>query len=329
MKCISKIKKISCLILTVTIFLTGCGNQKNFLMPYNADDFSSSYGIGGEEALSLADTFASDLCITNENITSPATDVSNTEVAGLFDLNNCQVLYAKNLHKQMNPASLTKIMTALLALENNSVNEMITVSANAKIEESGAQLCGLEEGDTLTLDQALYCLLLYSGNDAGVVIAEHIGGSLEGFADMMNKRAFELGATNTHFSNPHGLTATDHYTTAYDLYLIFQEVMKYEKFIEIVHSTEYSSIYHDKDGNEKELNFVTTNQFFNADSGYRAPDNITVIGGKTGTTQAAGACLILLSKDTAGNPYISIILKADDKSILYTRMANLLSSITG
>lgn len=307
--------------------LTGCGSQKNFLIPYDADNYLC--GVGGEETVSVADTFAHELCINNENTNNKNIDISNTEVAGLFDLSNKEVICAQNLHKQMNPASLTKIMTALLALEQSSLDEVITVSANAVIEESGAQLCGLKEGDTLTMDQALYCLLLYSGNDAGVVIAEHIAGSVEEFSNRMNERAAQLGATNTHFSNPHGLTATDHYTTAYDLYLIFNEVMKYDKFIEIVHSTEYSSVYHDKDGNEKTLNFVTTNLFFNADSHYDAPDGITVIGGKTGTTEAAGACLILLSNDAAGNPYISIILKADDKSVLYTRMANLLSAITG
>lgn len=327
MKCINNFQKIFCLFLVSVFLLTGCGSQKNFLIPYDADNYLC--GVGGEETVSVADTFAHELCINNENTNNKNIDISNTEVAGLFDLSNKEVICAQNLHKQMNPASLTKIMTALLALEQSSLDEVITVSANAVIEESGAQLCGLKEGDTLTMDQALYCLLLYSGNDAGVVIAEHIAGSVEEFSNRMNERAAQLGATNTHFSNPHGLTATDHYTTAYDLYLIFNEVMKYDKFIEIVHSTEYSSVYHDKDGNEKTLNFVTTNLFFNADSDYDAPDGITVIGGKTGTTEAAGACLILLSNDAAGNPYISIILKADDKSVLYTRMANLLSAITG
>lgn len=328
MKCINKNKKYICLFLISTLFLSGCGGQGSFALPYDADNVSAVYSVYQGDTSSVANTFASDLCVANENVTPGTIDISNTEVAGLFDLNNKEVICAYNIHKQMNPASLTKVMTALVALENCNVDETITASANVNIQESGAQLCGLQEGDTLTLDQALYALLIYSGNDAGVAIAEHVSGSVEAFADMMNEKAAQLGATNTHFSNPHGLTAADHYTTAYDLYLMFNEVMKYDKFIEIIHSTEYSSIYHDKDGNEKELNFTSTNQFFNTESGYRAPDNITVIGGKTGTTEAAGACLILLSKDAAGNPYISIILKADDKGVLYTRMTELLEGIT-
>ena len=316
-------------VVAVCFLLCGCGNEESFENPYNVDNTPSAYSVFEGDFSSVAKPFASELCVANDNVNKAGVDVSNTEAAGLFDLTNKEVLYAANIHKQMNPASLTKVMTALIALENVNVDETITATANVNIQESGAQLCGFQEGDTFTLDQALYALLMYSGNDAGVAIAEHVAGSVEAFADMMNEKAKEIGATNTHFSNPHGLTAADHYTTAYDLYLIFNKAMKYDKFIEIIHSTEYSSVYHDKEGNAKEISLNTTNQFLSADSGYTSPDNVTVIGGKTGTTEAAGSCLILLSNDASGNPYISVILKADDRSVLYTKMTNLLTAITG
>lgn len=328
MKCISKKKKIMAVLLGCSLLLCSCGNSTAFESAYDTDNVSSAYSVLQGDFSSVVKPFAQDLCVTSENVTPTSVDVAGTECAGLFDLTNKEVLYASNIHKQMNPASLTKIMTALVALDNCNIDETITATSNVNITESGAQLCGFQEGDTFTMDQALYGLLMYSGNDAGVAIAEHVAGSVEAFSEMMNEKAKELGATNTHFSNPHGLTAADHYTTAYDLYLIFNAVMQYDKFIEVIHSTEYSSVYHDKNGVEKELSFKSTNQFLNADSGYKAPDNITVIGGKTGTTEAAGACLILLSNDTAGNPYISVILKADDKTVLYTKMTNLLTAIT-
>ena len=328
MKCINKKKKIMASLLACALLLGGCGSNTAFENAYDVNNVSSAYSVLDGDVSSVVQPFAQDLCVTSENVTPASIDVANTECAGLFDLTNKEVLYASNIHKQMNPASLTKIMTALIALEQSNMDDVITATSSVNITESGAQLCGFQEGDTFTMDQALYGLLMYSGNDAGVAIAEHVAGSVEAFADMMNERAKDLGATNTHFSNPHGLTAADHYTTAYDLYLIFNAVMQYDKFVEVIHSTEYSSIYHDKNGTEKELSFKSTNQFLNADSGYKSPDNITVIGGKTGTTEAAGACLILLSKDTAGNPYISVILKADDKTVLYTKMTNLLDAIT-
>lgn len=328
MRCINKKKKIIAVLLSCSFLLCSCGSNTTFENAYDPDNLSSAYSVMQGDFSSVVKPFAQNLCVASENIKPSSVDVSNVECAGLFDLNNKEVLYASNIHKQMNPASLTKIMTALLALENCGTDEIITATSSVNITESGAQLCGFQEGDTFTMDQALYGLLMYSGNDAGVAIAEHVAGSVEAFAEMMNEKAKELGATNTHFSNPHGLTAADHYTTAYDLYLIFNAAMQYDKFIEVIHSTEYSSVYHDKNGTEKELSFKSTNQFFNATSGYKAPDTITVIGGKTGTTEAAGACLILLSNDTAGNPYISVILKADDKIVLYTKMTNLLTAIT-
>ena len=186
--------------------------------------------------------------------------------------------------------------------------DMITVSAvSAGITESGAQLCGLKTGDNLTLDQALHALLINSANDAGMAIAEHVGGSVENFAEMMNKEAAELGATNCHFVNPHGLHDENHYVTAYDLYLIFNEAMKYEKFSEIIMMDSYSTTYTDRNGNPKTFDFKTTNLFLQGE--YTPPEQITVIGGKTGTTNAAGSCLILLSKDSSGNPYISVVLQ--------------------
>lgn len=326
MKCINKRLSGISLLLVVVLGVTGC-QSANISQPYQADNTSSVYSIVDGENNSFANPFAGELCVINNDKTDIKIDMTGSESAGLFDLNNKEVLYGMNVHKQMNPASLTKIMTALLALENCKLDDVITATADVEVQESGAQLCGLKEGDTLTVDQALYALLIYSGNDVAVAIADHVAGSVEKFSEMMNEKAVELGATNTHFSNPHGLTAADHYTTAYDLYLIFNEARKWDKFTEIIHSTEYSTVYQDRDGNKKYMNFKSTNLLFDSESGYSVPSNITVIGGKTGTTEAAGACLILLSNDSAGNPYISVIMKSDNKNVLYTNMIHLLEGI--
>ncbi len=326
MKCISKrLSGISILLIMVLAF-TGC-QATNISQPYQTDNLTSVYSVMEGETAGFSQSFASDLCVINGDKTDLKIDMTGSESAGLFDLNNRQVLYGINVHKQVNPASLTKVMTALLALENCKLDDVITATADVEVQEPGAQLCGLKEGDTLTVDQALYALLIYSGNDVAVAIADHVAGSVEKFADMMNERAIALGATNSHFSNPHGLTAADHYTTSYDLYLIFNEARKWDKFTEIIHSTEYSTVYKDKDGNNKYMNFKSTNLLFGSESEYKVPDNITVIGGKTGTTDAAGACLILLSNDSAGNPYISVIMKSDNKNVLYTNMIHLLEGV--
>lgn len=274
----------------------------------------------------LSDPFAINLCVSSENVfENTDVDLETEASAGLFDLNRKRVIYAKDIHERLNPASLTKIMTAVVALKYGDPDDMIVCSPNVKITESGATLCGLKAGDKLTLHQALHALLIHSSNDAAVAIAEHIGGSVEQFAAMTNEELLRIGATNSHFSNPHGLTEAEHYTTAYDMYLIMNEAVQYSLFNEIIQKTEYSSVYYDSNGNEKDMSFKSTNMFFRGN--YTPPDKITVIGGKTGTTNAAGSCLVLLTKDPGGNPYISVILHATQRDLMYQQMIDLLEEI--
>ncbi len=327
MKCTNK-RKYLCMGLILSLMLsvlTGCAG-KSYSFPYNAEYGVSNFQIVQTANVSLATPFAEDLCIVvqdvsdNENI-----EISGSGAAFLCDVNNSEVLYAKNVHERLHPASLTKVMTALVALKYGSMDQVLTATSSVIITERGAQLCGLEVGDTMTLSQALHILLTYSANDVAMLIAEGVGGSVEGFLELMNKEAMEIGATNTCFSNPHGLTAENHYSTVYDLYLIFNEAIKYETFREIIHMTNYSTVYYDKDGKEVELSVRSTNLYFRGN--YKAPDNITLVGGKTGTTHAAGHCLILLVRDTTGAPYISVILRTESNDILYEEMTTLLNEI--
>lgn len=327
MRCTSRKKRVWSLILIAAICMSfsGCGNLK-YDMNYDPDSKVSGFNVVPGKEAETADTFAGNLCVVTGNEMDGATaDMSQATSAVLFDVNNCQVLYAKNPHERLYPASLTKIMTALVALQNGSLDQVLTASDAVNITESGAQLSGLKKGDTMTLDQALHILLIYSANDVAMLIAENIGGTVEHFVEMMNQEAMSLGATNTNFVNPHGLSDDSHYTTAYDLYLIFNEAIKYESFNEIIHMTSYQTTYYDAQGQPKSINCSTTNLFLRGD--YQAPENITVIGGKTGTTNAAGHCLILLSRDANGAPYISVILRSQARDILYSEMADLLGEI--
>lgn len=324
MKCINK--KGLCLLFGIFLSfqITGCGDRK-IEKEYNMEDGVYSYVSVDASANNVLKPFAQDICVAAENILSDDVDENVLAAAALFDVNKCETLYSDNANERLHPASVTKIMTALIALENGNLEDMITVSKNCEITESGAQLCGFKEGDKITLDQALHGLMMYSGNDAGVAIAEHIAGSVDNFAVMMNEKAKSLGATNTNFVNPHGLTDENHYTTAYDLYLIFNEAVKNEKFVELISKTEFTTSYILSNGSSKEITFNTTNQYLKGDASM--PEGVIVVGGKTGTTAAAGSCLILYAKDSVDNPYISVILKAENRSILYTQMSNLLSEI--
>lgn len=305
--------------------LTGCG-KLSYDMPYSASPKVSSFNTIPSRESEKVSPFAADLCIVTGDLTyDEEIDLSTVEAAGLFDLNDGEVLYAKNMHERLYPASLTKVMTALVALQHGSLDQKLIATGSVNITESGATLCGIRSGDSMTLDQALHILLMYSANDVAMMIAEGIGGSVDGFVEMMNEEAVRLGATNTHFVNPNGLSDDQHYTTAYDMYLIFNEAIKYETFNEIIHMTSYDTVYYDSSGREKNLTVNTTNQFLRG--GYATPDNVTVIGGKTGTTSAAKSCLILLARDAGGAPYISVILKAESGEALYRGMVLLLDQI--
>lgn len=332
MKCISDtqihklyIKKTVCsLLLCAVLLLTGCG-ASGYDMPYDANYQVSSFKLVQTDNMHTTEPFANDLCVADKDISGSGVTLTDVGAAALFDLNNLDTLYAKNVNKQLHPASLTKIMTALVALKNASPDLVLTASDNVIITESGAHLCGLKPGDSMTLDQALHILLIYSANDVAVLIAEGVGGTLDAFIDMMNEEARLLGATNCNFVNPNGLTEDEHYVTAYDLYLIFAEAVKYDLFNEIIQMPAYNTVFKAGDGSDKTLDIKTTNLFLRGD--YTAPDNITVIGGKTGTTNAAGHCLILLVRNSSGNPYISIIMNSAATEDLYAKMTDLLGAI--
>ena len=309
------------LLFTASVGLTGCfGGLK--------DAYVASERIPALEeetaAARFSDAFASDLCVvTDEASYDP--DFVTSQAAALFDMDDREVLYSKDVFERMYPASITKIMTALVAIKEGDLKSRVLVTDDAVITEPGATLCGIEPGDTLTLEQLLYGLMLPSGNDAGAAIAVHIAGSIEAFSDMMNEEAVRLGATGTHFVNPHGLNDPDHYTTAYDLYLIFNEALKYPVFRQIVGTTAYTANYHNKNSEPVSKTWKGSNWFMTGER--ETPDGLKVFGGKTGTTKAAGYCLIMASRDDSDKEYISVVLKADSRPHLYDNMTNIISKI--
>ena len=324
MKCTNKIKSgliVSCIL---SIILAGCG-KSDYAFEYSKNHHTSSFNIISSTTPQTVSSFASDICVVTTDIPADDFSVEGESAAGLFDVKNNQVIYAKDANEMLYPASLTKVMTALVAIKNGNPEDILVATDNVKITERGATLIGLKSGDTMTLNQALHILLINSSNDVANLIAENIGGDIETFIGMMNEEAVRLGATNTNFTNPHGLSDSNHYTTVYDMYLIFNEAVKYDLFNEIIHTQSYETVYYDSRGREKEVSITTTNMFLRGN--YTAPDNMTVVGGKTGTTDMAGHCLLLLTKDTSGNPYIGVILRASSRDLINNEMVQMLSEI--
>ncbi len=209
-----------------------------------------------------------------------------------------RVLHSVNAHTPLPMASTTKIMTALLAIEHCALDEIVTAGKNA-FGVPGTSIY-LEESESLTMEQMLYGLMLASGNDAAVAIAEHVAGSVAAFCDMMNARAEEIGCTNTHFVTPHGLPADNHYTTAYDLALISREAMTNDVFRQIV-STQRATIPWVSRRYDRILN--NKNRLLTNYDG--------AIGIKTGYTKAAGRCLSFAAQRD-GMTLIGVVLNCPD-----------------
>ena len=313
--------------LCLMLCLSGCGGVKQeelFCYKDSMDTITSDSST--DDSKKRLPLFSENLCVipvSREN-DNDASLTASSEL--LVNESANQVVYGNEVYKRIYPASITKLVTAYVTLKYGNLDDTVTISHEAaNITESGAKKCGFLEGETITLRDLLGSFLVYSGNDAGIAIAEHVGGSVEKFADLMNTEMKQLGATGSHFVNPHGLHDEEHYTTAYDIYLVFHQLLQYEEFVQIISQPQYECKYYAADGSEKSQTFETTNRYLKGTE--KMPDGVTVIGGKTGTTDAAGSCLAIYAKADDGTPYLAFVFQAQNGDDLFSQMSTLLNYI--
>jgi len=228
----------------------------------------------------------------------------NSPSALLMDSTTGKILYEKNINEKMYPASLTKVMTAIIVLENCNLSDTATVSSESIMSiPPGYVTANLQVGEELTIEQLLYLLMVGSCNDAAVVLAEHVSGSVDNFSVLMNEKAKELGCTSTNFVNPNGLHDENHYSTAYDLALISKYAMNNDSFKTIVSTTYYELPATNKYDKADRI-FATTNALLRGDYYYKYATGI-----KTGFTTPAKNCLTA-SADKNNLELITVILGA-------------------
>lgn len=240
---------------------------------------------------------------------------SNAKSAIIIEPTTGKIIFEKNSNERLEPASMTKIMTLLLtfeAIDNSrvSLDDMVNISKRA--EDMGGSQMFLEAGSNIRLEEIIKGVSIASANDGAIALAEFIGGSVENFVDMMNKKAEDLGLSNTHFANPHGLHADNHYSSAYDMAIMASNLISHEKVLN------YTSIYEDyfnkPDGSRTWL--VNTNKLVRFLEG--------VDGLKTGYTSEAGYCLTATAKK--GNVrYITVVMGEPSSDIRSSETANMLN----
>lgn len=222
--------------------------------------------------------------LANNTISEPNI---NAESVLLIDNKTNKVLYSKDMNRKMFPASTTKILTAILVLENHSLDEKVTASYNAVMTiPSGYSTASIQIDEVLTVEQLLELLLVHSANDAANVLAEYTGGSIDSFVAMMNTKINELGLSDTHFTNPYGLQDNNHYTTAHDLAIIMQYCLKNDDFRKIAGQASCAIPSTNKSEPRK---YSSTNELLIAGNSNYYPN---LIAGKTGYTSEAGECLV-------------------------------------
>lgn len=242
----------------------------------------------------------------------------------LVDAKNGTILVEHNSEERVNPASTTKILTILVALEHGDLDQMVTAGAEVNRFSSDSSLMGLIQYEEMTLEDLIYGAMLVSGNDAAATIAVTLGGSIEGFSDMMNQKAQELGMTHTHFVNPHGLTDEDHYTTARDMAILAVTAYNNDDFMKYCSAKEHTIEPTNK--HENPIHLKNTNRLvFAAKAGNEHYVYEGANGMKTGTTSAAGGCLIASAK-RGDEEFIALVFgdHSDGKEERWTLATDLL-----
>ncbi len=246
----------------------------------------------------------------------PAGPDISADGAIVIEASTGSILYAKNVYDRFYPASTTKILTTLVALENSDMNEIVTVSyaADNYVSKTSSRM-GLVEGEQITMEQALYGIMLESANEATYAVGEHVGGSIARFIKMMNAKAASLGCEHSHFANSHGLHDEDHYTCAYDLALISRAAYLNPEFMKITGTVTYAM----PSTNKNEAKLLTNHHWFlNKTMRYDY-----CIGGKTGATTQAGYALVTYAKKD-GMTIISVVMHAETWAKVYTDSKTLL-----
>ena len=259
--------------------------------------------------ITLSNMISYSLAASLADKTSELEENLSSEAVLIMESSTGKVIYEKNGYEKKYPASTTKILTAILAIEHCNLNETATASEFAiNSIPSGYSTANIQIGETLSVKDLLYALMLQSANESAVILAEHISGSQEAFADLMNEKAKEIGCENSHFVNPNGIHNENHYTTAHDLALIANYSMQNETFRDIVKTTSFTLPATSAYPSESRT-YTNTNNLIIYDNRNR-PDNYYyeyATGIKTGYTSAAKNCLVS-SATKNGIQYISVVL---------------------
>lgn len=322
---IKYIKILSVICIFITIVSIFNNSIKNEYPDVSDMDFTLNVMSNEEKTsdLKLDDT----VVYRNDNINSEL--FPECYYALLIDDTDNNIYAAKNAHERMYPASMTKFMTAIVVCDKIeageiSVEDVVTITNYYDLTYDDVAPCDLTPGCEITVKNLLYGLLIESNNYYGIILAEYIAGDVNTFCELMNDKSYSIGATNTHFVNPHGLDNSNHYSTPYDMYLITKEAHTHELIRTIDTYDTYSYTYINSEGYAVYADIEASNLFLT--EVVSLPSNFEIDVWKTGTTDGAGYCLTMyITKDK--KTYIAIASSKETRQDLYDAMVRLISML--
>ena len=336
--------RATALVLIIALFascLYGCGGSKEdaeLMGSYASSDNVVNYDVGAMQEASFAPMLSQwFICDITEDMMDRdyVFDVDNPKAercaAFVFNRDTNELLFGYNMFTPMYPASVTKLLTTLVVLQECDLKETVTIDEEIAAMKRGS-VAELNEGDVITVYNLLVLVLTSSANNAAMALAKYVAGSEEAFVEKMNDAMDNLGVNNTSFLNASGLHLPKHMTTAYDMYIVYQECTMYSAFRDIMKLTEGEYDYTNAQGERGLRPYYTTNCFKQSKERektknsrtYPLPSGFKVLGGKTGTTDYAGYCLILHVEDANGVEYIVGAFHCATEEKLYTKMYDLI-----
>ncbi|MBP5490881.1 MAG: D-alanyl-D-alanine carboxypeptidase [Lachnospiraceae bacterium] len=340
-----KLLSVAAYVLIAALFtstLCGCGGNDEateLMGSYAAADNVINYDVGAMQEASFAPMLSQwFICDITEDMMNRdyVFDPDNTKLerAAAFVINRStnELLFGYNMLTPVYPASVTKLLTTLVVLRECDLKDTVTIDAEIAAMKRGS-VAELNEGDVITVYNLLVLVLTSSANNAAMALAKYVAGSEDAFVEKMNQVMDDLGVNNTNFLNASGLHLAKHMTTAYDMYIVYQECTMYSAFRDIMKLTEGEYDYTNANGERGLRPYFTTNCFKPSKERektknsrtYPLPEGFRILGGKTGTTDYAGYCLILHVADAEGTEYILGAFHCATEEKLYTKMYDLIA----
>ena len=281
-------------------------------------------GTSAKEGVLLEEGIAKNLCVGESNTPMDGIESREGEAAGLFDLQDKEILFSQNLHEKVSPGNINQLMVALTAYEELNLEDSVTIESEDVVGRGQGTSSGLAAGNVVTVQQLINGVLVYSADDACYALARAAAGNKEAFVEHMNQKAQELGMTNTAFSNVSGAEDENQYTTVYDIYLLFHQLLEYPDLIHAMGLSSYTMNSTKSNGDLKQQVLDTDNPYLTGK--LSVPKGVTMLGGKYMSTKDQYATALLV-QNNYGDAFVLIVFRADSEEIMNSRIREMLKKV--